>query len=265
MQQVLFIPDQLTDYRMWAGIPDRIAQRSYVSHLDQLVSLPWSEDLTAVVPLARSHAPAGWDVVVAAGRATPFAIALAAAGLARSLALVEPPIPPNRIPENVDLPVTTPGSAALLAYERLVSELHDALPDEWRDLLVAAIRQTTPPDVAPDELNLVVRMAADHAAEARAELIAFEAAEAAGRNSADDLRWTRQRDHGEWLDLLATLTLPVLTIVPVPALFVGRRIGGLTEDTQIVVTHRGVLPPSSSTSRAQAAAAIERLLDRFGS
>jgi hypothetical protein len=264
MQRVLFIPDQLTDCRMWAGIPDRLAQRSDVSHLDQLISLPWSADPGAVVPPARSQAPAGWDVVVAAGRGAPFAVALAAAGLARGLVLVEPPIPVNRIPDDLELPLTASGSDALLPYERLVSELHDALPDEWRDLLVQTIRQTAPPDVQPEELDLVVLMVADHAAEARAELIAFEAAEAAGLSSAEDL-WARRRNRDEWLDQLATLTLPVLTIVPVPALFVGRTIGRLTGDTQIVVTHRSVVPPSSSVARDQAATAIERLLDRLGS
>jgi hypothetical protein len=265
MQRVLFIPDQLTDHRMWAGIPDRLAQRAAVSHLDQLVSLPWSADPAAVVPLASSQAPAGWDVVVAAGRRAPFATALAAAGLARALVFVEPPIPLDRIPESVDFPDTSPDGDALLPYERLVSELHDALPHEWRDLLVQTIRQATPPDVPPDELDLVLRMAADHAAEARAELIAFEAAETAGRYSADDAPETRQRGSADWLDLLATLTLPVLTIVPVPALYAGRTIGRLTEDTQIVLTQRSVVPPSSSAARDQAATALERLLDRLGS
>ncbi len=264
MQQVLFIPDQLTDYRMWAGIPDRLAQRAAVSHLDQLISSPGSADLAAVAPLAGNEAPAGWDVVVAAGRSTPFAVALAAAGLARALVLVEPAIPLNRMPEDVDRPTTPYSSDALRPYETLISELHDAPPDEWSELLVQAIRQTTPAGVPPDELELVVRMAADHAAEARAELIAFEAAEAAGWKPADDVQWKRQRDRGEWLDQLATLTLPVLTIVPAPCGFVGRTIGRLTEDTQTVVTASGIVPPSTAVARDQAATAIERLLDRLG-
>jgi hypothetical protein len=265
MQQVLFIPDQLTDYRMWAGLPARLAQRATVSHLDQLISLPWSADPAGVVPLARGQAPAGWDVVVAAGRSARFAVALAAAGLVRSLVLVEPPIPLDRVPEDVDLPLSTPGRDELLPYETLISELHDALQDEWRDLLVQTIRQTTPPDVPADELDLVVRIAGDHAAEARAELIAFEAAEAAGRYSAEVVQWKRQRDRGEWLDQLATLTLPVLTIVPAPARFAGRTIGRLAEDAQMVVTHRGIVPPSSAVARDQVATALERLLDRLGS
>lgn len=127
------------------------------------------------------------------------------------------------------------------------------------------IRQTTPVDVPPDEVDLAVRMAADHAAEARAELIAFEAAEVAGRYSTDDAQWTRQRDRGEWLDQLAALTLPVLTIVPAPARYTGRTIARLTEDSETVVTHRGIVPPSSALARDQAAAALERLLDRLGS
>lgn len=265
MQQILFIPEQLTDYRMWASIPDRLARRAGVSHLDQLISRPWPPDAAAMVPLARGRAPAGWDVVIAAGRGTPFAVALGAAALARALVLVEPPVPLDRVPEDLDLPLTTPGWDDLLPFERLVGELHDAVPGEWRDLVVQTIRQTTPADVPPDELDLALRMAADYAAEARVELIAFEAAEAAGGYGADDAQRIRQRDRGEWLDQLATLTLPVLTIVPAPARFVGRTIARLAEATQTVVTHRGIVPPSSAVARDQAAAAIERLLDRLGS
>lgn len=96
----------MTDYGTWAGIPHPLARRAGVSHLDQLISLPWSADAAAVVPLARSQAPAGWDVVVAAGRGSPFAVALAGAALARGLVLVEPPIPLDCIPQDLDLPLT---------------------------------------------------------------------------------------------------------------------------------------------------------------
>lgn len=213
MQHALFIPDRLTDHRMWAGIPDRLARRADVSHLDQLITLPWTAEPAAVVPLARSLSPGGWDVVIGAGRAAALVVALAAATLARGLALVEPPIPFDRIPEDVDLPWTR-DTETLPSYERLISELHDAMPQEWQELLVQTIRQTTAPDVPADELELAVRIAADHAAEARAELLAFETAEAAGRHGPDDAEWKRQRDRGGWLDQLATLTVPVVIIVP---------------------------------------------------
>jgi len=69
---------------------------------------------------------------------------------------------------------------------------------------------------------------------------------------------------GKWLDQLATLTLPVLTIVPAPARFVGQTIGRLAEDTQTVVAQRGIVPPGTAVARGQAATA-ELLLDRLGS
>ena len=84
MPQVLLIPDRLSDYRMWAGMPDRLGHRAEVSHLDRLIQLPWHGG-SAVVELARVQRPGGWDVVVAAGKASSFAVALAAAGLARGL------------------------------------------------------------------------------------------------------------------------------------------------------------------------------------
>ena len=266
MQQVLFIPDQLSDNRMWAGIPDRLAGRARVTHLDQHISLSGSADPAVVVPLARRQAPGGWDVLVAAGRGCPLAVALAAASLARGLVLVEPPVPFDRIPTDVDVGwATTPGTEALQPYEALIADLHDATPDEWKDLLVQAIRQTTPSDVAADELDLVVRIAADHAAEARAELVAFEAAEMAGRKEPDDAAWRRQRDGGGWLDQFTTLNLPVLICVPGPERPVGQTIGRLARNLETLVeTDHRIVPPSTAGARDQAAAAIERLLDRLG-
>jgi hypothetical protein len=57
----------------------------------------------------------------------------------------------------------------------------------------------------------------------------------------------------------------VLTIVPAAARFAGPAIGRIAEDAQTVVTHRGIVPPSSAAARDQAATAIERLLDRLNS
>jgi hypothetical protein len=62
---VLLIPARFTDWRMWSGIPAQLARRAAVSHLDQLISLPWAAAPDAVVGQARSRAPHGWDVLVA--------------------------------------------------------------------------------------------------------------------------------------------------------------------------------------------------------
>jgi hypothetical protein len=264
MQRVLLIPARFTDWRMWAGIPDRLARRAAVSHLDQLISLPWAAAPDAVVGLTRGQPPREWDVVVAAGQACPFAVALAAAGLGRGLVLIQPEIPFDRIPEDVDPGPATPDSDALAPYEVLVGAMHAATPQEWRALLTQTIRQTAPPDLPHDELHLMVQLAGDHAAEVRAELLDFERAEVTERYLPGDAGWLWRRDRGRWLDQLATLTQPVLPVIPGPERFIGEAIGRIARNPEtLVVTERGIVPPSTAVARDQAAGAIERLLDRL--
>lgn len=264
MQRVLLIPAQFTDWRMWAGIPERLARRAAVSHLDQLISLPWAAAPDAVVGLALSQAPDGWDVVVAAGQACPFAVTLAAAGLGRGIVLIQPEIPLDRIPEDVDLGQGPPdlGAAALASYEKLVGAMHIATPAEWRVLLTQTIRQTAPPGVGDDEIDLMVQLAGDHAAEVRAELLDFERAEVAERYLPATAPSLWRRERGQWLDQLATLTQPVLIVVPASEQFIVETIGRIARNLAApAVTEQGIVPPSSAAARDQAAAAIEHLLD----
>jgi len=269
MERVLLIPARFTDWRMWAGIPERLARRAAVSHLDQLISLPWAAARDAVVGLARSQAPGGWDVVVAAGQACPFAVALAAAGLSRSLVLIQPEVPFDLIPEDVDPGPATPELDALqldamAPYEVLLGAMHAATPDEWRALLMQIVRQTAPARLPPAELDLMVRIAGDHSAEVRAELLDFERAEAAERYLPKDAGRLWRRERGQWLDQLAMLTLPVLVIVPDPERFIGETIGRIARNPEtLVVTGQGIMPPGTAGDRDEAAAAIERLLDRL--
>jgi hypothetical protein len=263
MQRVLLIPARFTDWRMWAGIPHRLARRAAVSHLDQLISLPWAAGPEAVVGLVRAEAPGGWDVVVAAGQACPIAVALAAAGLCRGLVLIQPEVPFDRIAEDVDLGPATHDLDASAPYEVLVGAMHAATPEEWRVLLTQTIRQTAPPGLSPGELDLVVQLAGDHAIEVRAELLDFERAESSERYLPEDAQRLWRRERGRWLDQLATLTLPVLAVVPGGERYIGQTIGRIARNLEtLVVTEQGIVPPSTEAARELAAAAIERLLDR---
>jgi len=263
VHRVLMIPDRFTDWRMWAGISDRLARGAAVSHLDQMISLPWTAAPDAVVGLARSLAPGGWDVVVAAVQACPFGVALAAARLGLGLVLVQPEIPFDRIPEDVDLGPATPDLDAQAPFEVLIGAMHAATPDVWRELLTQTIRQTAPRGVPRDELDLAVQLAGDHAAEVRADLLDCERAELAERYLPGDAQGLWRRERGRWLDQLATLTLPVLAVVPGPERFIGETIGRIARNLEtLVLTERGIVPPSAAAARDQAAAAIERLLDR---
>ena len=263
MQRVLLIPDRFTDYRMWGEIPDRLAHRAEVSHLDLLIQLPWSGASGAVVELARGQRPGGWDVVVAAGRASPFAVALAAAGLARGLVIAEPEIPFNRIPDDLEFALELPDDDVLAPYEPLVSAMHDASPEQWRDMMIEVVRQTTRPDLPPSELHLAIQMATDHAADVRAELLAFVAADAADRDLPDDVQLAQLHARGRWLDQLATLTVPVMTVVPAPMRHYAQTVSRYAGEAEIVITDSSIQPGGARPgARDQAAAAIERLLDR---
>jgi len=265
MQRVLLIPARFTDWRMWAGIPDRLELRATVTHLDQLIQLPWAGAPDAVAGLARSRAPDGWDVLVGAGQGCPFAVALAGAGLGRGLAIIQPEIPFDRIPEDIDVGPAGPDSAVLAPFEVLVGAMHAASPEEWRALLTQTIRQTARPGVPHAELDLMAQIAGDHAAEVRAELLDYERAEVCERYLPEDAQSLWRRERGRWLDQLATLSLPVIAVVPGPERFVGETIGRLTRNLEtLVVTEQGIVPPSTEAARGQAAAAIERLLDRLG-
>jgi hypothetical protein len=263
MQRVLLIPDQFSDYRMWGGIPDRLAGRAEVSHLDRLIQLPWGGPSGAVVDLARAGQPGGWDLAVAAGRACPFAVALAAAGLVRGCVLAEPEIPFNRIPDDIEFALTMPDASMLTPYEPLISAMHDASPQQWREMMIDVLRQTSRPDLPPAELELAIQIAADYAADVRAELLAFAAADAAERGLPDDVQLAQLHSRGTWLDQLAGLTVPVMTVVPAPMRSYGLTVSRYAAEAEIVITESTIQAGGARpAARDQAAAAIEHMLDR---
>jgi hypothetical protein len=261
-RRVLFIPDRFADHRMWASISDRLPDAVDVVHLDQLCQLPWAAGDAAIVGIARTVLPAdGCDVAAAAGQASPLAVALAGAGLARSLVLFGPEIPFDRVPEDVDLTLDLPDADILAPYELLVGAMDDADPQQWRALLTDVVRQTAPAGATAAEVELAAAIARDHAAELRAELLAFAAASAAERPLPAELEVARLEARGQWLDRLATLSVPVVTVVPARIRFVADTVGRFGQRHDIVLTdNRDPLAPGGS--RHEARAAIERLLDR---
>lgn len=261
MPRILLIPDRFTDHRMWGGMPARLARRAELSHLDQLITLPRAEAADCLLRPARGLSPGGWDVVAAAARSCPLGVTLAAAGLARSLMLVQPEIPYDRIPDEIDLGPDWPVDTAPEPYETLIADLHDATAEQWTALLAATIRQTADPAAPGDELDLAVQLAVDHAAEVRAELQAAEAAWIAERYEPAGSPQPWRPERGAWLDQLADLTVPVVTVVPRRDSYLLEAVPALRRSFPPVLTQEGVVPPGSEASRETAAAAIERLLD----
>ncbi len=260
--RVVFVPDRFSDHRSWAGIDDRLGTGAEVIHLDQQCALPWDTGDAAIVSIARSVLPRdGCDVVAAAGHGGPFAVALASAGLARGVVLFAPEIPFDRVPDDVELGLDSPDADFLAPYQALADAMDDADPDRWRALLTDVVRQTAPPGSAAAEVELAAAIAGDHAAEMRAEMLAFAAACAAERPQPAAAELARLEARGQWLDRLAALSVPVLTVVPAQTRFVAETISRYAQRHDIVLTdNRDPLAPGGS--RAAASAAIQRTLDR---
>jgi hypothetical protein len=66
---------------------------------------------------------------------------------------------------------------------------------------------------------------------------------------------------GQWLEWLAALTVPVLTVVPARIRFVAETIGKFARLHDIVLTDNHD-PLAPGGNRAEASAAIQRMLDR---
>jgi hypothetical protein len=258
---VLFIADRFSDYRMWTGISDSLADDVGVIHLDERIQLPWDGGASAIVSAARTVLPAdGVDVVVADGQAAPFAVALADAGLARSLVLFAPDIPFDRIPDDVDLDLEPPPDDVLAAYTPLADAMTSADDEQWRDLVVQVVRQTAPGDIPQAEVDLAVAIARDHAAEMRAQMLEFAAADARERELPDEVQLAHLRARGQWIDRLAALTVPVMTVVPARGKFRAETMSRIAQRHEIVLTEPfNAMAPGGN--RAQAAAAIQRMLN----
>jgi len=120
---------------------------------------------------------------------------------------------------------------------------------------VQVIRDTAGPDVESGELERVVRMISDHAAEFFTDLEEAQAAGAADRLQPDP-PWLER----PWIDRLAALTIPVMAVVAPHGAAIGEAIAGRAQDADIVIASAHLTPiaaPNRSTE------ALMRMLDRL--
>jgi hypothetical protein len=179
--------------------------------------------------------------------------------------LAEPEIPFDRIPDDVDFAPKMPDPSMLAPFEPLVSVMHEASPEQWQEMMIDVVRQTSRPDLPPAELELAVQIATDHAADVRAELLAFAAADSADRDLPDDVQLGQLHARGRWLDQLARLAVPVMTVVPAPMRAYAQTVSRYAAEAEIVITFSTIQPGGARDgARDQVAAAIERMLDRVG-
>jgi hypothetical protein len=251
---ILFIPDRFSDYRKWSDIPDRLQGRAEAIHFDQHGQIPWTTGATdEFADAARCLAPdGGFDIVVGSGQAARFAFALAEAALAKSLVLFQPWL--DRIPDDlhVDWSAVDEGIELSLPVLEAVNELD---PGRRRDIFVQVLRDTAGPDAEPAELELAIAMSSDHSDEYFADLQDTAAAAADGRAQPDPPWLLRP-----WIDRLAELTVPVTAVGPG---LIGEAIARRARDAEIVDVTGGGALLAPAESRARAAAALLRMLDRI--
>jgi hypothetical protein len=255
LPEVLFIPDQFMDYRMWSDIPDRLGGRARAIHFDQRAQIPWTEEDTGEFPRAagRLAARGSFPAVAAAGQAARFAFAIAEAGIAESLVLFMPSL--DTIPDDFEGVDAGDLDLALDPYLPMVSALDEPDPGRRRDILMQVIRETAT-DAEPAQLELAAAMMSDHSEELFTHLRAFASAGADGQPPPVP-PWLRR----PWFDRLAELTVPV---VVVGAGFSADAIARRARDAEIVDAAGGGVIPSPAAGRAKAAEAILRVLDRLG-
>jgi hypothetical protein len=256
---VLFIPDQFADYRMWSDIPDRLAGRARATHFDKHAQIPWTADndefLDAAAPLA---AGGSFDVVAAAGQAARFAFALAEAHMAKGLVLFGASL--DRRLDDADADRLRASDRdlehVLEPYLPIASALDEPDPGRRREILLRVLRDTAEPDTEPAQLALAVAMMGDHSEELFTYLRA-SAAETADAELPPDPPWLRR----PWFDRLPELTVPVMAIgAGVSANAIARH----AQDAEIIEAAGGGVVPAPAAARAKAAEAILRMLDRLG-
>ena len=250
---ILFIPDRFEDYRRWSDIPDRIQGRAELIHFDQHGHIAWTSGATAeFVDAARCLAPdGGFDIVVGAGQAARFAFAVAEAGLAKGLVFFQPSL--DRIPDDfhVDWSAVDEGIELTLPIVEAVDEPD---PARRRDILLQVLRDIAESDTEAAELELANAMFADHADEYFADLQEVKAA-AADEQMQPDPPWVLR----PWIDRIAALSVPVMTVGHVS---IGEAIARRAQDAEVIDVGGGGAFMAPAESRARAAEALLRMLDR---
>ena len=256
LADVLFIPDQFMDYRMWSDIPDRLGGRARAVHFDQHAQIPWTAGNGEFLDAAGRLAAGGsFHVVVAAGQAARFAFALAEAGMAKGLVFFGASL--DRIPDDTDpdLFSAVDWDQTLDPYLPIVSALDEPDPDRRRDILLRVLRDTVDADAEPEQLALAVAMMSDHSEELFSHLRASATAGTDGQLPPEP-PWIQR----PWFDRLAELTVPVTAVgAGLSASAIARQ----ARDAEIIEAAGGGLLPSPAAGRASAAEAILRMLDRL--
>jgi hypothetical protein len=253
LPRILFIPDRFSDYRMWSDIPDRLQGRAEAIHFDQHGQIPWTTGAAdEFADAARRLAPDGrFDIVVGSGQAARFAFALAEAGLARGLVFFQPSL--DCLPDDLQVDWSAAAEGIELTMP-IVEAIGEPDPARRRDIFLQVLRDMAGPDAEPAELELAIAMHGDHTDEYFGDL-QDTAASADGRAEPDPPWFLRP-----WIDRLAELTMPVTVV---GARVIGEAIARRTMDTEIVDVMGGGALLAPAESRARAAAALLRILDRI--
>jgi hypothetical protein len=189
--------------------------------------------------------------VVGAGQAARFAFALAEAGLAKGLVFFQPSL--DRIPDDVHVDWSAVAEGIELTLP-IVEAVDEPDPVRRRDMLLQVLRDVAESDTEAAELELATAMFADHADEHFANLQELKAA-AADQRMQPDPPWVMQ----PWIDRLGALSVPVMTVGDVST---GEAIARRAQDAEVIDAMGGGAIMAPAESRARAAEALLRMLDR---
>lgn len=266
LPNILFIPDQFADYRLWSDIPERLQGRAQAIHFDQH-DLPWTSGDGEFLEEARRLADGGtFHIVAANGSAARFGFAVAEAGLARGLVLFRPSLDSFPDDVHVEWPAEVDPDHALDHFMRVLSALDDPDSGRRREILLQVVRATAGQHLEPDALELLLAMYSDHADEIFANLQAFaaegEQAQASEPPGADEPAELPPWLERPWIDRLADLNVPVTTVVSERGRVIAEAIARRAKDAEIVVAgaNAGLEP---AEERARVADAILRMLGRI--
>ncbi len=253
---VLFIPDQYMDYRMWSDVPGRIRDRAQAIHYDQHEPVPWNSVNGGFLDAARRLAAGrSFTVAAAAGQAARYGFAAAEAGLARGLILFYPSLD-RVLPETLADLERADLSEEVAPFVPIANALSEPDPARRRDIYLQVVRDTVGPGLDPEELELAVAMASDHADEFFADLQAAAAAAAGGRPLPDP-PWMEH----PWIDRLADLDVPLMAVLGPRAHGLRQVIADRAKDAEIIVSEGspGLAPVGE---RIRTAEALVRILER---
>lgn len=200
-----------------------------VVHLDQHEQIPWNSANGELLPAVRRLSGGRpFDIVTAAGEAARFAFAVAESGLARSV-VFHIPSADRVLDETSGADLATATAPYLSLGPALLEAVQNEDVGQLRDVLAQPVREANGPEADAKGLPLLVEMYTDHAGEFLGNIQAM-LAEAAADPPPPAPPWLEQ----PWIDRVATLDVPIVTVVAPGRALIGEVIARRSPQAEVV-------------------------------